>query len=218
MKIKHLLMLVLALFLSVPMTAAEQKQDKKPQTKQEQVIQKFIGWDKKLNTLDTVYVQETSFEGTLISKSLGHLYKVGTNLRLDTLEDGKITQYAKTDKKIINIFDDKDNLIMQMDWESWRDNQQNKSLFDFNNYENILKKHDVKNFEITDDNYILTLTPKDTEDGYILTFLLDKKNCFPKEINLTNEGVLSKTVLQDIKINTAIPKEIFNEKRNDTSK
>lgn len=215
MKIKYFVMLILALSLSIPTTAAERQ---KTQSKQEQVIQKFIGWDKKLNTLDTLYTQETSFEGTLISKSLGHLYKSGNNLRLDTLEDGQLTQYALTDKKIINIFDNKDTLIMQMDWESWRDNQQNKSLFDFNNYANILKKHDVKNFEITEKNYILTLIPKDEDDGYILTFLLDKKNCFPKEINLTNEGVLSKTVLQEIKINTAIPKEILNEKRNDTSK
>ena len=206
MKIKYFLLLAFALLINAPVTAAEQKQ--KTQTKQEQIIQKFIGWDKKLNTLDTLYTQETSFEGTLISKSEGHLFKLGTDLRLDTLEDGQVTQYALTDKKIINIFDAKGNLIMQTDWESWRDNQQNKSLFDFNNYENILKQHEVTKFETTENNYILTLVPKDGE-GYILTFLLDKKNCFPNEINLTNEGVQSKTVLHEIKINTAVSKEIF---------
>ena len=210
-KIKYFLMLVLALLISVPISAEEPKQ--KPQTApknlQEKVLKNFIAWDKKLNTLDTLYTQETSFEGTLISKSLGHLFKSANNLRLETLDnDNNLTQYALTDKKIIRVFDEKGSLIMETDWESWRDNQQNKSLFDFNNYANILKKHDVRAFETTKNNYVLTLAPKEG-DEYILTFLLNKGNYFPTEINLENEGVKSKTTLQNIKINTAVSKEIF---------
>lgn len=210
-KIKCFLMLALALLITVSASAEElkQKPQSTPQTLQEKVLKNFIAWDNKLNTLDTLYTQETSFEGTLISKSFGHLFKSANNLRLETLDDdNKLTQYALTDKKIIRVFDEKGNLVMETDWESWRDNQQNKSLFDFNNYANILKKHDVRAFETTKDNYVLTLAPKEG-DEYILTFLLNKENYFPTEINLENEGVKSKTTLQKIKINTAVSKEIF---------
>ena len=210
-KFKYFLMLALALLISIPAAAeeAKQKPQNTTQTLQEKVLKNFIAWDKKLNTLDTMYTQETSFEGILISKSLGHLFKSANNLRLETLdEDNKLTQYALTDKKTIRVFDEKGNLVMETEWESWRDNQQNKSLFDFNNYANILKKHDVRAFETTKDNYVLTLAPKEG-DEYILTFLLNKENYFPTEINLENEGVKSKTTLQKIKINTAVSKEIF---------
>ena len=111
--------------------------------------------------MDTFYTQETSFEGTLISKSEGHLLKMGDILRLETLEDGKLMQYALTDKKIINIFDEKSNLITQLLWENWQETQQNKSLFDFGNYAKILENHKVLSFETTKEGYSLVLTPKE---------------------------------------------------------
>ena len=210
-KTKNIFITLLILCLSTALFAGETKkteiQNIKPLT-QKEVIQKFISWDKNLKTVDTFYTQETSFEGTLISKSEGHLLKKGQKLRLETLEEGKLTQYALTDKKTINIFDNKGNLITQMLWEDWENTQQNKSLFDFGNYAKILEKHKVNSFEENNQGYNLVLTPKEGTQ-YNLTFLLDKKTFFPKEINLFSEGVNSKTVLQKTKINPNLKEEIF---------
>ncbi len=204
--IKNILITSLTLCLSTALFAGA-VQKTKPLT-QKEVIQKFISWDKNLKTLDTLYIQETSFEGTLISKSEGHLLKMGQILRLETLEEDKLTQYALTDKKIINIFDAKSNLITQMLWEEWQAAQQNKSLFDFGNYAKILESHNVSSFESQEQGYLLVLTPKEG-NPYNLTFSLDKKTYFPKEINLLSEGVNSKTVLQNTKININLKEEIF---------
>lgn len=197
----------LLLLLTTASFAAEVAKPKQA-ISQETAIKRFISWDTKLKTLDTFYTQETSFEGTLISKSEGHLLKMGPILRLETLEDGKLTQYALTDKKTIDIFDDESNLIMQMDWNSWQETQQNKSLFDFGNYAKILEEHKVESYKLTEHGYLLVLTPKEGT-VYHLTFLLDKNNLFPKEIDLLSEGVNSKTVLQKTKINATLKEEIF---------
>ena len=205
-KIKNICITLFVLCLSTLLFAAETAKTKP--LAQDTVIQKFISWDNNLKTLDTFYIQETSFEGTLISKSEGHLLKMGNILRLETLEEGKLTQYALTDKKIINIFDAKSNLITQMLWDAWQETQQNKSLFDFGNYAKILESHKAVSFTEQEQGYNLVLTPKGGA-GYTLTFLLDKKNFFPKEINLLSEGVNSKTILQKTKINTNLKEEIF---------
>lgn len=205
-KSRHILIYLIVILLSMTVFANENKS--KPQITQETAVKKFIEWDKQLNALDTFYEQETSFEGTLISKTFGHLIKLGQNIRLETLEEGKITQYALTDKEIIHIFSEKGNMIMQMPWESWQKSQQNKALFDFGNYEKILENHKIENFEISENGYLLVLTPKEGEI-YTLSFLLNKHNFFPKEINLSNEGVTSKTTLQKTKINKNVSKEIF---------
>ena len=120
------------------------------------LIKNFISWDKNLKTLDTFYTQETTFEGIVISKSEGHLFKNGQKLRLETLEEGKLTQYALTDKKIINIFDAKNNLITKMLWEDWENTQQNKSLFDFGNYAKILNEHKVLSFNEESEAFFLS--------------------------------------------------------------
>ena len=185
-KLKDTFITLLILCLGTMLFAGETTKSKP--LSQKEVIQKFISWDKNLKTLDTFYTQETSFEGTLISKSEGHLLKMGDILRLETLEDGKLAQYALTDKKIINIFDEKSNLITQMLWENWQETQQNKSLFDFGNYAKILENHKVLSFETTKEGYSLVLTPKEG-DPYNLTFLLDKETFFPKEINSSRMSV-----------------------------
>lgn len=206
LKVKNIFIILFVLCLSITLFAGETQKTKA--LTQKEVIQKFISWDKDLKTLDTFYTQETSFEGTLISKSEGHLLKMGQILRLETLEEGKLTQYALTDKKIINIFDAKSNLITQMLWEDWQETQQNKSLFDFGNYAKILENHKVISFEEKEQGYNLVLAPKEGST-YTLTFLLDKNKFFPKEINLLSEGVNSKTVLQETKINKTLKEEIF---------
>lgn len=205
-KTKNIFITFLTLCLSALLFAGETAKTK-PFT-QEAVIQKFISWDKNLKTLDAFYTQETSFEGILISKSEGHLLKMGQILRLETLEEGKLTQYALTDKKIINIFDAKSNLITQMLWEDWQETQQNRSLFDFGNYAKILENHKIISFKEQEQGYNLVLQPKEGA-SYNLTFILDKKDFFPKEINLLSEGVNSKTILQKTKINTNLKEDIF---------
>ncbi len=200
MKRKLLIFTLLALLFGNAFAAEKQKP-----LSQDEVIKNFIAWDKKLKTLDTFYTQEVSFEGTLISKTVGRILKENNLLRLETLDDDKITQYALTDKKVINIYDEKNNLVMNMTWQDWQETQQNKSLFDFGNYEKIFNEHKVTNFEVLEKGYSLTLTPKE-ESSYTLTFVLDK-NFFPSEITLLNEGVQSKTNLQETKINPTLPKE-----------
>ena len=93
-------------------------------------------------------------------------------------------------------------------WDDWQQTQQNKSLFDFGNYANILENHKLISYMENDLGYSLTLTPKEGA-MYTLTFLLDKKDFFPKEINLLSEGVNSKTILRNTKINTNLKEEIF---------
>lgn len=199
------------IFLSLGICLATPLMSKEIVVSKEEGIKNFISWDKKLKTLQTDFIQKTSFEDTLISESFGRLYKQGNNIRLDTLENGVQVQKALTDKKLINIFDDKNKLITALFWEEWRETQVNKALFDFGNYAEVIKEHKVKDFKVQDNGYKLVLTSNPTEDGsfYTLEFLLREGDFFPIEILLSNEGVTSKTILKNIKINGDIHKETF---------
>ena len=141
-----------------------------------------------------------------------HLEK-NNNICLDTLKDGEIIQRAKSDKVIINIFDEDNKLITSMSWLDWQSSQNNKTLFDFGNYEKVLLEHKKESFNEVDGFCELVLTSKVNKEGafYTLTFLLDKNTLFPKEISLLEEGVKSKTILTNTKINQPLPKGIFND-------
>ena len=167
---------------------------------QEQVLKDFSAWDKKLQNLFVSFDQQTFFEDILISSSTGTLTKEGQNLILDTYENGKLIQRAWTDKKIIKIFDPQGNLITTSDWQTWQQAQTNKALFDFGNYEQILKEHKIKNFAAQEEGYLLVLEGQNDQDIYTLTFLLDK-NSFPKQITLESQGVKTTTNLTEVKIN-----------------
>ncbi len=168
----------------------------------EQTLKDFISWDKNLKTAQFSFTQTTDFEGVPISSSQGRLYKDGQKIRLDTLENGKIVQSAFTDKKTIKIFDDENRFVMQMSWEDWGKTQVNRALFDFGNYENLLKTHKVKSFEEKKDYYDVVLEPEVKKDGsYELEFLLDKKDKFPMEIIISSEGARTRTELKDVKKN-----------------
>lgn len=173
---------------------------------QEQVLKDFSAWDKKLNNLFISFDQTTSFEDILISSSTGTLTKENQNLILDTYENGKLIQRAFTDKKIIQIFDPQGNLITTTDWQTWQQAQTNKALFDFGNYEEILKNHKIKDFKQEDKNYLLVLEGQNAQDTYELTFLLDEK-AFPKQIILQSQGVKTTTNLKEVKINKSKTKE-----------
>lgn len=169
---------------------------------QDKVLKDFISWDKNLKTAQIAFTQSTDFEGTPINSSQGMLYKDGKKLRLDTLENGKAVQSALTDKQTIKIFDAKNRLIMQMSWEEWGKTQANRALFDFGNYEALLKTHKVKSFAENADSYAVVLEPVKKEAGsYELKFLLKKEDKFPLEIIITSEGVRTRTALTDVKKN-----------------
>ncbi len=178
---------------------------------QQQVIAKFTAWDKNLKSLKTDYEQVTSFEGTEISSSQGRLYKSGNNIRIETLQNGKITQSAVTDKKIITVYDDKGEIVTSLTWQEWQASQPNKALFDFGNYTAVLKEHKIKEFANTRDGYKLVLTPAQTDgkESYLLEFLLSAKDCFPVRISLSNEGIKTQTVLKNINKNVKLQERLF---------
>ncbi len=200
-------------------SAAQEKQQKqKPAAakaavsdEQKTVLENFSAWDGKLKTLSLSFEQLTSFEGTEISASSGHLYKKDNNIRLDTLQKGKVTQSAVTDKKIINILDEKGKLITQLSWQEWQAAQANKALFDFGNYKEVLKTHKVKEFGKTEGGYKLVLTPAAAPAGesYLLEFVLNAKDYFPMQIAVSNGGTKTQTVLNDIRKNIKLDERIF---------
>lgn len=177
---------------------------------QEQVLQGLISWDKKLKTLQASFDQSTSFEETPISASQGIIFKQGENIRLDTLENGVLTQSATTDKKIIKIKDASGELITTLPWEEWRQGQTNQALFDFGNYEKVIKEHKVKDFAFDNQTYNLVFIPLDkSQEGYELTLKLDPKDFFIKEIILQNEGVQTKTTLKEVRKNIKFKESII---------
>ncbi len=218
MKIKNLMLCILML-ACVPLAASAPKEEQapaaKPKLTQKQVIAGFIAWDKKLKTLSADFKQETFFETTAITSSQGKIYKNGKNLRLDTFENDKLLQSAFTDKKTIDIKDGSGALITTLPWEEWYNNQPNKALFDFGNYAQIIKQHQVDTFKEKNDGYAISLSPKQItfaegtslemqdiiQPKYELSFLLDKKDFFPKIISLSEEGVETKTTLNNVKKN-----------------
>ena len=181
-----------------------------PAAVREEVISRFISWDKKLKTLKTDFEQETSFEGVPISQSEGRIYKVDNLIRLDSLENGKVMQSAITDKSVIKIVDAKGKFITALSWQEWQASQPNQALFDFGNYSALLKTHTVKEFAVLPNGYKLVLQQniKNPQEGYELDFILDKE-AFPSELSITSQGVKTRTVLKDISKNTVIEEGVF---------
>ena len=218
MRIKNIVLFVLML-ACIPLMASAVKEEQapaaKPKMTQKQVIAEFIAWDKKLKTLSADFKQEMFFGDTTISSSQGKIYKNGKNLRIDTFEDDKLLQSAFTDKKNIEIKDGSGALITTLPWEEWYNNQPNKALFDFGNYAQIIKQHQVNTFREKTDGYAINLSPKKMtfaegtsvemqdimQPQYELSFMLDKNDFFPKEISLSEEGVETKTTLSNVKKN-----------------
>ena len=196
-----------------PAQAKEAAAEVKPQVSAEQktVLDNFVAWDGKLKTVSLSFEQTTSFEGTEISSSSGRLYKQGNNIRLDTLQKGKVTQSALTDKKIIRILDEKGKMITDLGWQEWQAAQANKALFDFGNYKEVLKTHKVKEFGETEGGYKLVLTPAAAPAGesYLLEFVLNAKDYFPMQISVSNGGTKTQTVLNDIRKNIKLDERIF---------
>lgn len=176
----------------------------------DQALAGLIAWDAKLKTLKSDFTQATTFEGTPISSSEGKIYKMGQNIRLDTFESGTLAQSALTDKKTIKIKDGQGELITTMSWADWEAGQSNKALFDFGNYGEVVKGHKIKDFSAEENGLTLILTPENAQaGGYELSFNLDPKDFFVKEISLENEGVKTTTVLKGTQKNIKLEESIF---------
>ncbi len=193
-------------------TAQKKTEGKKNQKalSQKQVLDGLISWDKKLKTLQASFEQATTFEDMPISSSEGIIYKQGQNIRLDTFESGALVQSATTDKQIIKIKDAQGELITSLPWEEWRQGQTNQALFDFGNYEKVIKEHSVKDFVFDGETYGVTFLPLDkSQEGYELTLKIDPKDFFIKEIILQSEGVQTKTTLKEVRKNIKFKESII---------
>ncbi|MDR0646445.1 MAG: hypothetical protein LBG46_05760 [Elusimicrobiota bacterium] len=184
-----------------------------PASKQSEILNNLAAWDKNLKTLRLDYEQSTAFEDTLISSSLGRIYKKDNNIRVDILENGIIGQSALTDKKTIQILDGKGKNITTLSWREWYDAQPNKVLFDFGNYGKLLKTHKVKELIKTEAGYKITLVPAQEEPQYELEFILDVADYFPLEISISSEGVKTRTALKNTVKNTELKSKIFKDSK-----
>ena len=178
-------------------------------SERQRVLDGFIAWDKNLKTAVISFEQNTTFEEMPISFSTGRIYKKNNMIRLDILDQkGKVVQSAVTDKKIINIIDEKGKPVTSLSWKEWQDSQANKALFDFGNYAALLKTHKIKEFAKTEDGYKIIFVPAEGEI-YDLEFILSLEDFFPKQISITSEGVRTTTALTDIQKNITLKDTIF---------
>jgi len=171
----------------------------------------FSAWDTQLHTLQTLFTQNTQYDGTNISTSKGQIYyqQNGKKLRLDNLENALITQTALTDKKQIYILDDKGTEITRISWKEWLLGQPNQTLFDFGNYTQLLQKHTVQVKDLDKQFVLLVLSPKKSSENYSLYVKIDKQTCFPQTITVESDLMQTIADLSDTKINGALPKDIF---------
>ena len=172
----------------------------------------FSAWDTILNTLQTRFTQQTQYDGITISQSTGRIIyiKKGHKLRLDNLEDTRITQTALTDKKQIYILDEKGKEISKISWQEWLKNQPNQALFDFGNYTALLRKHKVFVTQNTPEQVVLRLEPKDSQKNpYILFVTLQADTCFPQEISIEADLMTTTAKLENTQLNDPIEPDTF---------
>lgn len=173
----------------------------------DKVIEQLKAWDKNLQFLQTDFTQVTSYDGVEVSRSKGQLFYQQDKrlLRLDTKDsDGALIQSAVTDRKDLFILDDKNHLIMKMDWDEWQQNQPNQALFDFGNYTALLDRHNVKALR---PNYF-ALTPK-SGNTYTLYLTLNAQDAFPASIKLVSDGVTTQADLIHTQKNKPLPGNTF---------
>jgi len=170
----------------------------------------FAAWDNNLHTLQTNFTQLTEYDGTPISTSKGRIYyaQIGTQLRLDTLEEELVTQSALTNKKQIYILDEKGKEISKISWADWLLGQPNQALFNFGNYTQLLQKH-IATVEHTKQGVTLRLVPKTTSENYLLYVKLNKENCFPQAIIIESDLMQTSATLTNTKVNSTLPKDTF---------
>lgn len=177
----------------------------------QEAIKGLREWDKKLASLESSFLQTTSYDGVLISRSKGKLYYSQSPrlLRLDTLgENDAVQQTVVTDQKIIALLDEKGKEITTLSWKDWQESQPNKALFDFGNYTALLARHQAELFEETDEYAVLRLTPK-TGEEYRLFLSLSKKDWFPKVIAIESDLMRTEAELDGAVKNQKLSAALF---------
>ncbi len=171
----------------------------------------FAAWDANLHTLQTAFTQSTEYDEIPISVSKGKLsyQQQGPKLRLDNLEGENISQTALTNKKTIHILDDKGKEISVVQWNDWLQGQPNQALFDFGNYTQLLKQHQVTTSQVNDKQTQLKLLPKNEKEEYVLYVTIDADTCFPTEIAIEAELMKTTALLSDTQVNQPLPTNLF---------
>lgn len=173
----------------------------------DEVVLRLKAWDKKLDTLQTEFVQTTEYDGVQISSSQGKLTyrKNGHLLRLDSFSAEKeLEQSALTDKQTILILDDAGQQVTTLSWDEWQQGQPNQALFDFGNYTALLEKHTVS---LPEPN-VLKLTPKEGEE-YELYLTLSEADFFPKTIKIVSDLMVTRADLKNIRKNQPLTDTTF---------
>lgn len=176
-----------------------------------QLTARLKEWDKKLDTLSTLFKQNTSYDGVEVSRSQGALFydKVQNFLRLDTFaRTGETEQSAVTNKKEIIILDETGSKVTTLSWKEWQQGQPNQALFDFGNYTALVDKHNASVQSQNTDEAVLVLTPKDGSD-YTLYLTLSKRDFFPLVIAIEAELMLTRAELSDTRKNTPLGADVF---------
>lgn len=182
----------------------------KPAPKTKDYAACLAAWDKNMRTLQTDFVQSTSYDGLLISRSGGRLYyrQKGPALRLDNMDGETVSQSALTDKKTIFILDEKGKEVSKLSWNEWLQSQPNQALFDFGNYTALLDRHDVLTSAPENGSVRLTLTPKGKKD-YTLYVTVKESDCFPQSITVQAELMSTQAVLSETVLNKPLVETIF---------
>ena len=191
--------------------SAQTAATKAPSVQEKDYVACFSAWDAKMQTLQTDFVQTTEYDGILISRSQGRIYysQQGRLLRLDNVEQGKVTQTALTDKKDIWVLDEKGQEVTRVDWQEWLAGQPNQALFDFGNYTALIARHNVSVQEHKDGLVILLLQPKDKSQNYTLYVAVNEKDCFPAYITIKSDLMQTTAELTDKRLNAELKKTVF---------
>ena len=178
-----------------------------PAVRPQDSVAQLKAWDAQLQFLKTSFVQTTTYDGLLVSRSQGTLFydQKKHRLRLDTQDaDGAVVQSAVTDKKKIFILDNTGKEVAQLSWEQWQQGQPNQALFDFGNYTALLNRHEVKTVRPG----LLMLTPKEGEK-YTLYVTLRKEDAFPQRLKLVSGDMVTQADLTQIQQNKPLPATTF---------
>ena len=171
----------------------------------------FAAWDANMHTLQTAFTQTTEYDGILMMQSKGQIFyeQKGPKLRLDTLEDGQVSQSALTNKKQIYILDEKGKEISKIAWQDWLSGQPNQALFDFGHYTELLKRHNVSVLDKKNNQVVLRLTPTDKNEHYVLYVTLGEEDCFPQAIMIEADLMKNTAILTDTKRNLTHKTDTF---------
>lgn len=169
-------------------------------------------WEQNLKTFSADFKQVSSYDGVEINRSQGKLYYdfSGGLLRWEVLtKEGETDQVGISNKKEIVILDETLKPVTTLSWQEWQQGQANQALFDIGNYAQLAAQHDVAVVRQDDQRAVLSFTPKNTKEKYILFITLSKKDFFPQEIAIEADDMLTTNQLISVRKNETLPTELF---------